>query len=90
MAESSDKPETFMHILIIGAAGMLGSRLASILIENGTLRGTAISRITLADIVAAEAPTSASIAIASIACDLQHASSGQKSSRSCSPAGTRS
>lgn len=40
-----------MHILITGAAGMLGRKLTRRLIEAGTLRGTAISRLDLVDIV---------------------------------------
>ena len=40
-----------MHILITGAAGMLGRKLTRRLIEKKTLRGVAISRLDLVDIV---------------------------------------
>jgi nucleoside-diphosphate-sugar epimerase len=40
-----------MHILITGAAGMLGRKLTRRLVEAGTLRGAAISRLDLVDIV---------------------------------------
>ena len=39
-----------MDVLIIGAAGMLGAKLAERLCANGRLRGQTIGRLTLADI----------------------------------------
>lgn len=45
-----------MHIAIIGAAGMVGRKLTSKLVKDGRLNGTAIGRLTLADIVAANRP----------------------------------
>ena len=45
-----------MHILIIGAAGMLGRKLAAHLAARGTLNGQPITRLTLADVVAPTAP----------------------------------
>ncbi len=46
-----------MHILIIGAAGMVGRKLAQRLARDGTLRGSEIAAMTLADVVAADAPS---------------------------------
>ncbi|MDQ2632367.1 MAG: SDR family oxidoreductase [Pseudomonadota bacterium] len=46
-----------MHILVIGAAGMIGRKLVAALIARENLRGRPIDRLTLADIVAPEMPT---------------------------------
>eukprot|EP01035_Chromulina_nebulosa_P042111 gene42111-57017_t len=46
-----------MHIAIIGAAGMIGRKLTQRLVKDGALQGRTIDRLTLADVVAAEAPT---------------------------------
>ncbi|MFN3321330.1 MAG: D-erythronate dehydrogenase [Allorhizobium sp.] len=43
-----------MHILIIGAAGMIGRKLSRALAAAGTVNGRAIQRMTLADIVVPE------------------------------------
>jgi nucleoside-diphosphate-sugar epimerase len=45
-----------MHIAIIGAAGMVGRKLTCRLVIDGALAGTPITRLTLADIVAADRP----------------------------------
>ena len=45
-----------MHILVIGAAGMIGRKLVAALIAGGELRGRPIEELTLADIVAPEMP----------------------------------
>jgi nucleoside-diphosphate-sugar epimerase len=44
-----------MHILIIGAAGMVGRKLTAALIKSGRVGGREISRLTMADVVAPEA-----------------------------------
>lgn len=46
-----------MHILIIGAAGMVGGKLTDRLARDGELAGTEITRMTLADVVPTPAPT---------------------------------
>ncbi|MBU0736943.1 MAG: SDR family oxidoreductase [Alphaproteobacteria bacterium] len=46
-----------MHILVIGAAGMVGRKLAQRLTRDGELQGRQITAMTLADLVAADAPT---------------------------------
>lgn len=45
-----------MHILIIGAAGMVGRKLTAALAARGTLQGRSIERLTLVDVVAPEPP----------------------------------
>jgi D-erythronate 2-dehydrogenase len=45
-----------MHILITGAAGMIGRKLTARLVENGQLNGQNIGRLTLIDVVAPEKP----------------------------------
>lgn len=45
-----------MHILITGAAGMLGSKLAARLVRDGNVGDHPIDGLTLADVVHAEAP----------------------------------
>ena len=45
-----------MHILIIGAAGMVGRKLAQRLARDGNLGGRAIDAMTLVDVVTPEAP----------------------------------
>ena len=46
-----------MHILITGAAGMIGRKLTSRLIKDGQLNGNRIDRLTLIDVIAPEKPT---------------------------------
>lgn len=45
-----------MHILITGAAGMIGRKLTARLVKDGGLNGTRIDKFTLTDVVAAEKP----------------------------------
>lgn len=45
-----------MHILITGAAGMIGRKLTARLVEDGGLNGKSIDRLTLIDVVAPEKP----------------------------------
>ncbi|MFN4058246.1 MAG: NAD-dependent epimerase/dehydratase family protein [Roseinatronobacter sp.] len=45
-----------MHILITGAAGMIGRKLTARLVADGTLTCCAITALTLADMVAPPAP----------------------------------
>ena len=45
-----------MHILITGAAGMIGRKLAARLVKDGKLNGKTIDKFTLTDVVAAEKP----------------------------------
>ena len=45
-----------MHILVIGAAGMIGRKLVAALIMKGEVHARRIDRLTLADIIAPELP----------------------------------
>jgi nucleoside-diphosphate-sugar epimerase len=45
-----------MHVLITGAAGMIGRKLIAQLVKNGGLNGQAIEQLTLIDVVAPEKP----------------------------------
>tara|TARA_R110002020_G_scaffold34324_2_gene104464 strand:- start:975 stop:1961 length:987 start_codon:yes stop_codon:yes gene_type:complete len=45
-----------MHILIIGAAGMVGRKLAGALAQAGSLGGVPVAKLTLADVMAAPIP----------------------------------
>jgi nucleoside-diphosphate-sugar epimerase len=58
-----------MHILIIGAAGMVGRKLAHALIAAGELGGEPISTLTLADVVP-PALTSAPFHVSALSVDL--------------------
>src|SRR5258707_2291991 len=58
-----------MHILITGAAGMIGRKLTARLVRDGALSGRAIDRMTVTDIVAPELPAGATLAVATAASD---------------------
>ena len=45
-----------MHILILGAAGMIGRKLAARLSQDGAINGIEIAALTLADVVPAQPP----------------------------------
>ena len=45
-----------MHILITGAAGMIGRKLTERLVKDGALHGRAIDRLTLTDVFAPAPP----------------------------------
>ena len=45
-----------MHILITGAAGMIGRKLTARLVKDGSLNGRKIDRLTLIDVVAPQKP----------------------------------
>jgi len=45
-----------MHILVTGAAGMIGRKLTARLVRDGQLHGQKIDRLTLIDVVAPEKP----------------------------------
>jgi D-erythronate 2-dehydrogenase len=59
-----------MHILITGAAGMIGRKLTARLAADGGVAGHAIDRMTLTDILAPEAPAGAPFPAATAASDL--------------------
>ena len=47
-----------MHVLILGAAGMIGRKLTARLVADGNVGGRAIERLTLADVVPPQQPAS--------------------------------
>lgn len=59
-----------MHILILGAAGMIGRKLVDRLVSDGQLGGQAVTHLTLADVIAAPAPTGFTGTVDSLAVDL--------------------
>src|SRR5947207_9748497 len=59
-----------MHILIIGAAGMVGAKLTARLVKDGTLGGKAIDALTLVDVVQPTPPSDTAIKVATEAADL--------------------
>jgi D-erythronate 2-dehydrogenase len=59
-----------MHVLIIGAAGMIGRKLIAWLAKDGQIGGTEITALTLADVVAPEAPHGIKAKVTTKAIDL--------------------
>ncbi|WP_420131337.1 D-erythronate dehydrogenase [Rhodopseudomonas sp.] len=59
-----------MHILILGAAGMVGRKLTDRLLADGRLGNREITRMTLQDVVAPARPPHASIAMSVVTSDL--------------------
>jgi nucleoside-diphosphate-sugar epimerase len=59
-----------VHVLIIGAAGMIGRKLADRLVADGTLAGGTLERLTLVDVVAPQQPVGAAGQAELIATDL--------------------
>ncbi|MEI2384902.1 D-erythronate dehydrogenase [Breoghania sp. JC706] len=62
------------HVLILGAAGMIGARLAARIAENGTIGGQSVDRLTLADIIEPAAPAAgdipAALSVQTLAADI--------------------
>ncbi len=58
-----------MHVLILGAAGMIGRKLTERLVADASLGRRAIERLTLVDIVTPQVPARAPFPIAAEACD---------------------
>lgn len=59
-----------MHILIIGAGGMIGRKLAATLGRSGSLGDHAITRMTLADVAAPPVPAGISVPVEALAADI--------------------
>ena len=62
-----------MHILILGAAGMVGRKLTERLLRDGRLGSHDITRMTLQDVVVPTRPAEASIPITVAASDFADA-----------------
>jgi len=67
-----------MHILVIGAAGMVGRKLTAALVKSGHLAGKEISAFTLADVVAPSAPEGFSGKVETLAADLSTVGTSEK------------
>ncbi|MDU8925804.1 SDR family oxidoreductase [Alisedimentitalea sp. MJ-SS2] len=59
-----------MNIVILGGAGMLGRKLGQLLATRAELRGKAITRLTLADVVKPDPIDVAAMAVDTVACDI--------------------
>jgi D-erythronate 2-dehydrogenase len=59
-----------MHVLILGAAGMVGRKLIDRLVRDGGLNGKTIVRLTLADVVAPQKPAGFAGAVDTVTMDL--------------------
>ncbi|MEW9837024.1 D-erythronate dehydrogenase [Mesorhizobium marinum] len=59
-----------MHILVIGAAGMVGRKLVEALVARGEVSGKPVERLTLADIVEPAAPAGFAGKVSTVATDL--------------------
>ena len=58
-----------MHILVLGAAGMVGRKLTERLLRDGRLGKRDIGKITLQDVVAPVAPANAGFPVETVTCD---------------------
>ena len=67
-----------MHILITGAAGMIGRKLIDRLVHDGGLNGQAIECLTLADVVAPSAPQDYSGKVEAAAIDMSLPGAAEK------------
>ncbi|MCC0053850.1 MAG: SDR family oxidoreductase [Rhodobiaceae bacterium] len=65
-----------MHVLILGAAGMIGRKLTERLVADGTLAGRTITKLTLHDVVMPAAPQT-SIAVETRAGDFSQAGAAE-------------
>lgn len=67
-----------MHVLTIGAGGMIGRKLSDRLVKQGTLGGKDIAAFTLADIVAPVAPAGFKGSVTTLAADLSQPGVAEK------------
>jgi nucleoside-diphosphate-sugar epimerase len=66
-----------MHILITGAAGMIGRKLVARLVEDGELNGRGIEKLTLADVIPAPEPRKFAGKVAILAGDIGEPATAQ-------------
>lgn len=67
-----------MHVLIIGAAGMLGRKLADAIVAKGGLGSKAVERLTLTDVIEPAPPAGFSGAVDTLAADLSIQGTAEK------------
>ena len=70
-----------MHILITGAAGMIGRKLTERLVKDGGLNGKPVEALTLLDVVAPAAPAGFSGKVQLVTADLAAPAKRKKPSR---------
>ena len=68
-----------MHVLITGAAGMIGRKLSDRLIREGGLNRKPISKLTLTDVVTPPSPSEFSGALEVRTCDLSYPGEAERS-----------
>lgn len=59
-----------MHIMVIGAAGMVGQKLLSRLVADGALGGEAVEKLTLVDVFSPKAPAAFTGTVITLEADL--------------------
>src|SRR5918995_7359833 len=62
--------EEHVHVLILGAAGMIGRKLTARLVADGNVGGYDVERLTLVDVVAPQQPASAGGQVELVVTDL--------------------
>jgi D-erythronate 2-dehydrogenase len=67
-----------MHVLILGAAGMVGRKLIDRLVRDGGVNGKPIDRLTLADVVSPEKPAGFAGAVDTVTMDLSNPVEAEK------------
>ncbi len=67
-----------MHILVLGAAGMIGRKLSERLLRDGRLGTSEITRLTLHDVVAPAKPERTGIPVEVVASDFAVAGAAEK------------
>src|SRR5262249_33023062 len=67
-----------MHILITGAAGMIGRKLTERLVQDGALNGQPIAALTLADVTAPPRPAGFAGKVACFASDITAPGAGDQ------------
>jgi nucleoside-diphosphate-sugar epimerase len=67
-----------MHVLIIGAAGMIGRKLTSAIVKDGGLNGKRVDRLTLLDIIAPPTPERFTGEVDAYAADIANPAAAQR------------
>lgn len=67
-----------MHVLIIGAAGMVGRKLTARLVADGGLGGKPLARLTLVDVIRPDQPVGFEDAVDAIETDVSQAGEAEK------------
>jgi len=67
-----------LHILVLGAAGMVGRKLTERLLRDGRLGKSDITRMTLQDVVAPAQPADSGFPVGTVTCDFAVAGAAEK------------